>query len=140
RIAGCRFIPAIICSTSPAPLSSVASKSPTTSGKHSKANSNNSMASEPFSEFFSQIKAGYQEAKAESIRRNTPIAHWSHSFPDFNFSPTDFYRMVAEQIQAREVPDLVMELSLLHQGHVFSKKRLYLQLRRERFVFLICAA
>jgi len=102
------------------------------------------MPKDILSEFVSgiakEIKEAYREAKAEHIRRTTPIAYWCHLFDEFNYSPQEFYALVKQHLDRRAVPDLVTELILLHEGTIFSKQRLYLELRRERFVFQLCAA
>ncbi len=92
------------------------------------------------SEFAAGLKEAWREARAEYIRRTTPIAYWSHLFDDFTHSAHEFYALVKEHLDRRAVPDLLTEYILMNEGTVFSKRRLYLELRRERFVFQICAA
>jgi hypothetical protein len=80
------------------------------------------------------------EAKAEEVGRNTPISYWCSLFDDCVFSPRDFYALVHKNIERRQVPDLLVDYILMHEGTVFSKRRLYYQMRRERIVAEICAA
>lgn len=80
------------------------------------------------------------EAKAEKIGRNTPISYWCTLFDDCVYSPHDFYEIVERNISRRQVPDLLRDCILLHEGTAFSRRRLYFQMRRERIVAEICAA
>jgi hypothetical protein len=96
--------------------------------------------SDPVSEIFQSIKEGWEEAKAEQAKRNVLLSYWCKLFENFNYSPKQFYKLVEGSLQQREVPSLETYHLVLHQGGVFSPRRLYLQLRRERLVFEICAA
>ncbi len=80
------------------------------------------------------------EAKSEKVGRATPISYWCTLFDDCVYSPQDFYAAVERNLLRREVPDLLRDYILLHEGMVFSKRRLYYQMRRERIVAEICAA
>jgi hypothetical protein len=80
------------------------------------------------------------EAEAEEISRHTPISYWCTLFDDCVFSPREFYEIVERNIARRQVPDLLRDCISLHEGTVFSRRRLYLQMRRERIVAEICAA
>ena len=92
---------------------------------------------EPLTDF---IARQHKEAKAERISHNTPISYWCTLFDDCVYSPTDFYSSVEQGLQRRQVPDLLVDYVLYHDGTVFSKRRLYYQMRRERVVAEICAA
>ncbi|MDA1278246.1 MAG: hypothetical protein O2960_29980 [Verrucomicrobia bacterium] len=91
----------------------------------------------PITDFVAEQHA---EAAAEKIGRNTPISYWCTLFDDCVYSPGDFYASVQKNIERRHVPDLLVDFVLMHEGMVFSKRRLYHQLRRERIVAEICAA
>lgn len=91
----------------------------------------------PISDFMAEQ---HTEAKAETIGRKTPISYWCTLFDDCVYSPNDFYALVEEGLKRRQVPDLLVDFVLMHEGTVFSKRRLYHQLRRERIVAEICAA
>lgn len=92
---------------------------------------------QPVTEFMAKQDA---EAKAEEIGRNTPISYWCTIFDDCVYSPRDFYEMVERNLARRQVPDLLRDYILLHEGTVFSRRRLYYQMRRERIVAEVCAA
>ena len=70
----------------------------------------------------------------------TPISHWCVLFDDCVYSPKDFYESVERNLLRRQVPDLLRDYILLHEGTLFSNRRLYYQMRRERIVAEICAA
>jgi hypothetical protein len=98
------------------------------------------MANDLVSELVSGFMEGVSEARAEYVRRTTPIGYWCHLFDNFSYSPQEFYALVKHHLDQRAVPDLLTQFTLMHEGTVFSKQRLYLELRRERFVFQVCAA
>ena len=98
------------------------------------------MATDLVSELVSNFKEAWEEARAEYVRRTTPIAYWCHLFDNFSYTPQEFYTLVKQHLDQRAVPDLLTQFILMHEGTVFSKQRLYLELRRERFVFQVCAA
>ena len=80
------------------------------------------------------------EAEAERIDRYTPISYWCRLFYDCVYSPSEFYQLIAQGLQRRQIPDLLVDFVLMHEGTIFSKRRLYYQMRRERIVAEICAA
>jgi hypothetical protein len=82
----------------------------------------------------------FTEAKAEEVGRHTPISYWCTLFDNCPYSPQDFYASVKRNLESRQVPDLLSDLILISEGTVFSKRRLYYQMRRERIVAEICAA
>lgn len=59
---------------------------------------------------------------------------------DFSISTDDFYRAIEEELAAKEIPDLTITRELFAEGGLFSSKREYLRMRRESYVFDICAA
>ena len=82
----------------------------------------------------------HTESKAQEIGRNTPISYWCTLFDDCDYPPSDFYASVDKGLKQRQIPDLLVDFVLFHEGNVFSKRRLYYQMRRERIVAEICAA
>jgi len=86
------------------------------------------------------IGSQHKEELAERIGRSTPISYWCTLFDECVYSPTDFYALVEQGLQRRQVPDLLVDFVHFHEGTVFSKRRLYYQMRRERIVAEICAA
>lgn len=87
----------------------------------------------------SEFAEGWAEATAEHIKRTTPLSYWCNVF-EFQYSPKSFYALVEQNLAKWQVPDLLQGYILMREGTVFSPKRLYLQMRRERIVFEICAA
>lgn len=88
-------------------------------------------------EMWHQAKA---EAEAEAIKRNRLLSYWNHLFDAPLCPPREFYSEVDENLVNRNVPDLERGAFLMRERNALSKKRLYLQMRRERLVFEICAA
>jgi hypothetical protein len=82
----------------------------------------------------------WREAKAEEAKRNKLLNYESQLLDNVQYSPRQFYASLIENLRVREVPGLETEAVLLRQSGIFSAKRLYLQFRRERLVFEICAA
>ncbi len=66
--------------------------------------------------------------------------HWYSLIDNFEFASSEFYQMIEKELQARKVPGLAMSRVELSEGGLLSDKREYLRLKRERFVFDICAA
>lgn len=68
------------------------------------------------------------------------FSRWHHSF-EFSFSTQEFYDAVEEAIKAKEVDAVSMD-RVTHLGKLklFSSKRLYLQIRRQDTMILVCAA
>ncbi len=66
--------------------------------------------------------------------------HWYSAVDNFQFVSSDFYRMIQTELEARKVPGLEMSRVEFSEGGMLSSKREYLRLKRERFVFDICAA
>jgi len=81
-----------------------------------------------------------REAMAQEVARMTPISYWCTLFDDCVYSPKEFYESVERNLLRRQVPDLLRDYILLHEGTLFSKRRMYYQMRRERIVAEICAA
>lgn len=66
--------------------------------------------------------------------------HWYAAVDNFHVSSAEFYRMIETQLAARQVPGLEISRVEFSEGGLLSDKREYLRLKRERFVFDICAA
>lgn len=66
--------------------------------------------------------------------------HWYTPVDDFEFVSSDFYEMIEKELFHREVPGLELSRVQFSEGGILSGKREYLRLKRERFVFDICAA
>ncbi len=96
--------------------------------------------SEHTSETLESWEAARRKAKAALARRNTLLSYWCTLLESFSYSPRDFYSLVTENLAKREVPGLLVGAVKLREGTIFSRERIYLQLRRERLVFEVCAA
>ena len=68
------------------------------------------------------------------------ISHWSKLVEDYSTSTKEFYDLVEETLERRQIPKLETLRTERHEGGVLSAKREYLRLMRERYVFDICAA
>lgn len=85
---------------------------------------------------------GYKEAKEEARRERKArlLDYKTRLIENFNYSPREFYLLLAKAIERREVPGLEAELTLLIESVRGSSRRLYLSVARERFVYYVCAA
>ena len=81
--------------------------------------------------------AGLGETK---VRGSQELAHWAKLFEQFNYSPQEFYRMVQKNLESRRIPGSGSELCLIREGGILSAERIYLSVRRQGLVFLLCAA
>ena len=91
-------------------------------------------------ELFRFWKEAKDEAKAAEAKRNRLLSYWNHLFDKPLCSPSEFYAEVEENLGNRQVPNLEQGQILMHEKNILSRARLYLQMRRERLVFEICAA
>jgi hypothetical protein len=92
------------------------------------------------SDLWRDLKAGDERARAAAEKRNKLLDYEPLHFDSCTHTPVEFYKLVLKNLDWRKVPDLKGGLLWLHERHVFSRERLYLQLKRERLVFEICAA
>ena len=74
------------------------------------------------------------------VRGSEELAYWARLFEKFNYSPQEFYRMVEKNLEDRRVPGAGSSWLLLREGGVMSPERIYLNIKRERLLFLLCAA
>jgi hypothetical protein len=76
-----------------------------------------------------------------SKRQSKTVLHHSYTPLDkFQFSTQEFYAEIEKELIARQVPGLTISRVDFHEGGLFSDKRTYLRLSRERLAFDICAA
>ncbi len=68
--------------------------------------------------------------------------HGSHRFyfPHNNFSAQDYYGMVKEALKEHAIPDLSFSEVEFRQKGLLSSKRMYLRVKKEQYLFDICAA
>jgi hypothetical protein len=98
------------------------------------------MATEPSLGILKAWQEAKEAANSEALNNNRLLSYWSKLFDQFLCSPQEFYQGIEAILKSREVPDLNGGYIQLKEGNMFSRKRLYLQMRRERLVFEICAA
>lgn len=87
--------------------------------------------------FWREAKA---DAEAEEAKKNRLLSYWNHLFDRPLCSPGEFYAEVEANLGNRKIPDLELGHMMMHEKNLLSRARLYLQMRRERLVFEICAA
>jgi uncharacterized membrane protein YbaN (DUF454 family) len=68
------------------------------------------------------------------------LSHWYTPVPNFNMSTQEFYNKVEAELKAQQVPGLEVSRVEFLEGGLFSAKRQYLRLTRERLTFDVCAA
>ena len=59
---------------------------------------------------------------------------------DFSVSSEEFYDAIEAELAAKQMPDLTITRELFAEGGLLSLKRVYLRMRRERYIFDICAS
>jgi hypothetical protein len=67
-------------------------------------------------------------------------SNWAHLYEGLQASTVNFYAMVEGAVNARQIPDVVIERVEYSEGGALSDKRQYLRVRRRRDVFDICGA
>ena len=75
-----------------------------------------------------------------SVRPSEVIDDWHHYFDELQFSSGEYYQLVQEGIQKRQVPDQQTFPKNLFETNVMSAKREYLRVTNVRYIFDICAA
>lgn len=68
------------------------------------------------------------------------IGNWNHLFPNMQLDPNDFYDLIEELLEDREIPDINTHRRTFKQGGIFSYHRIYLEVSRKDYIFHICAA
>lgn len=68
------------------------------------------------------------------------VGHWNHMFADMEQDSEEFYVLVEEILEDREIPDINTKRRIFKQGGVLSHQRLYLEVSRKDYIFHICAA
>jgi hypothetical protein len=82
-------------------------------------------------------------AKAKPARRakaTDVISHWAKLIEGMQMSTQEFYSRVERVLADRKVPGLEMSRVLWKEGGLFSARREYLRMVRERLIFDVCAA
>jgi hypothetical protein len=68
------------------------------------------------------------------------ISHWHHLIQNFQTSPLEFYQAVERGVHERQVPETMNARVDYREGGILTARREYLQIKRGRLVFDICAA
>lgn len=68
------------------------------------------------------------------------LSHWYELFENFSTSTQDFYAAVEEAIRQRKIPDVEISRVLYNEGSLWTPKREYLRVKRERIICDICSA
>lgn len=79
-------------------------------------------------------------AEQSKNQKANVLSHWYTPVPNFNTSTQEFYVKVEDELKAQQVPGLEISRVEFLEGGIFSAKRQYLRLTRDRLVFDICAA
>ncbi len=74
------------------------------------------------------------------VRGSEEISQWAKPFEQFNYSPQEFYKLVERNLETRKIPGAAAEWRAIHEGNILSPERLYLNIQRERLLFVLCAA
>jgi len=68
------------------------------------------------------------------------LSHWHHTFDETQFSIQDFYTLVEAGVKEREIPNVPF-LRVTHNEKVLLwRKREYLRVSRDEYLFDICVA
>jgi len=66
--------------------------------------------------------------------------YWQYFFDDFSYSSETFYDDITAIVSEKEMPDVEMKVITHFETNIFSPRRQYLRISREKDVFLLCAA
>lgn len=71
-------------------------------------------------------------AIVQYFRHNSEaIGNWNHLFPNMQLNPNDFYDLIEELLENREIPDISTHRRTFKQGGIFSYHRIYLEVLRK---------
>ena len=84
---------------------------------------------------------GFWAGVAQRWRSGSPkVTGETELHEDFQASPKYFYELVEKALERRKVPELTFSRVYYREGWIFSAKREYLRIKREKIVFDICCA
>lgn len=83
---------------------------------------------------------GKRNSLAKKATPTDIISHWPKLIENLQFSSQEFYSRVEKALEDRQIPNLKVSRVDWKEGGMFSARREYLRLQRERLVFDICAA
>lgn len=69
-----------------------------------------------------------------------PISHWYHHFDNLQLLSNDFYSSIEKMVKDKEIPKVSLSRINLSEGGLFSSSREYLRIKRNEYIFDICAA
>ncbi len=72
--------------------------------------------------------------------QNTIHAHNSQHFEDLQMSSKEFYTLLQKMIEDYRYPDVVCTPMTLKEGGVFSSRREYLRISKQRYNYYVCAS
>lgn len=67
-------------------------------------------------------------------------SHWYNLIGGFQYSTQDYYAQIEAALQPHQIPDVSVSRVEYRESGIFSAKRVYLRIRRDRLVFDICGA
>lgn len=73
-------------------------------------------------------------------RDTLAFSHWYHLNENLQQSSKEFYNQLTQAIQKRKLPKVSLSQIYHKEGGVVSAKREYLRVKREEYIFDICAA
>lgn len=79
-------------------------------------------------------------AKKLNTRKGELSEHWGSYMPNIHFSAREFYEKIEAEIRAKRWPDVQLLRVIYTEAGLFSHKREYLRVVRQRQCFDICAA
>jgi len=82
----------------------------------------------------------YQRRVSRAGKVPLVISHWHHLIEGLHDSPQRFYGSLEGAITRRQIPGTELSRIDYREGGIFSAKREYLRVRRNEYVFDICAA
>ena len=68
------------------------------------------------------------------------FAHWYHLVEGLQHSPKEFYSLIKQSLQQRNLPDIKTYEVTAREGGIFSDSREYLRVIRKEHIFDICGA
>ena len=72
--------------------------------------------------------------------QTTVHSHQSQYFEDLQMSSREFYLLLKNMIEEYRYPDVICTPVTLKEGGIFSSKRDYMRISRQRYHFFVCAS
>jgi hypothetical protein len=74
------------------------------------------------------------------LRKPEPAGNWNHLFPNMQFDPEEFYKLVEENLAEWEIQNVRTGRRIFKQGSIISHQRVYLEIAGGDYVYHVCAA